>query len=123
MVTKKKPAPYQTEAAPQLNWDALDSILANAEQSQQQEQSGPMRRLVADPAITLVKGAIAVPEAAVGLADLATEGQAGKVLENADGAIGFRPKEARAFLDTLYSPEQQAAFRAVQDAPGFMGKI
>ena len=80
------------------------------------ESSGLIRRIAGDGIVTAVKGAIGVPEAAVGLADLATGGRVGKFLENEGGAIGFRPEEAKKYLDTLYSPEQQAAFRAVQQA-------
>jgi hypothetical protein len=50
------------------------------------------------------------------VADLATGGQAGRLAEQA----GFRPKEARAALDELLSPQQQAENREVQQASGFM---
>lgn len=79
-------------------------------------KSSALRRGIADPAISLLKGAISVPEAVVGLADIPTLGLAGKAAEG----IGFRPKEAKAELDTWYSPEQQAANRAVQEAKGFV---
>lgn len=68
-----------------------------------------------DYGISALKGAIEVPEAAVGLADLVTGGHAGRALEEA----GFRPAEAKAILDEQYSPEQQEAFRRVQAAQGF----
>jgi hypothetical protein len=84
------------------------------------EKSGPMRRLLGDTGVSLVKGAIGVPEAAVGLADLVTGGRAGKVLENEGGMIGFRPKQAKAALDELYSPEQKAANAEVQNAHGIV---
>lgn len=78
------------------------------------------RRLVADPAISLIgKGSIGVPEVAVGLADIVTGGYAGKAAE----AVGFRPKEAKAYLDTLLSPEQQEANRYVEEAEGFFPTI
>lgn len=77
--------------------------------------SGGIRRAVADPLLSLVKGAISVPEAAVGLADLVTGGGAGKLAND----LGFRPKEAKAALDELLSPEQQAANKKVADAQGF----
>lgn len=81
--------------------------------------SGFLRRFVADPALTALKGAISVPETAVGLADIPTGGAIGKYAEQA----GFRPKEAREYLDTLYTPEQQAANRTVQEAKGFFPTI
>ena len=69
-----------------------------------------------DTGISALKGAIAVPEAAVGLADLATGGQAGRAAQG----LGFRPAEAKQFLDEQYSDPQKAAFKAIQDANGFV---
>jgi hypothetical protein len=86
------------------------------------EKTGAARRL-GDVGISLAKGVIGVPEAAVGIADLVTGGQAGKVLENEGGAVGFRPKQAKAMLDEYLSPEQKAANRAVQKADGFFPTI
>lgn len=84
--------------------------------------SGTARRL-GDAGLALAKGVIGVPEAAVGVADLVSGGRAGKFLENKDGAFGFRPREAKEFLDTLKSPEQQAADRNVQQAEGFIPTV
>ena len=69
-----------------------------------------------DAGITLLKGAIGLPEAMVGLLDLPTMGYAGKLLEQA----GFRPKEAREILDTYLSEAQQAANRKVRESQGFI---
>lgn len=77
------------------------------------------RRYAADPAISLLKGFIGVPEAAVGIADLVSGGGAGRVLED----VGFRPGEAKAYLDTLLSPEQQEANRVVAETEGFFPTI
>lgn len=82
-------------------------------------ESSAARRVVGDTAVSALKGAVSVPEAAVGLADLATGGRAGKMAEQA----GFRPKEAKAMLDDLYSPEQKAANAKVQAAEGFVGTL
>ena len=73
-----------------------------------------MMRVAGDVGISALKGAIGVPEAAVGLADMATGGQAGKLAED----VGFRPKEAKAMLDEGYSDQQKEAFRQVQAADG-----
>lgn len=81
--------------------------------------SGALRRVVGDTAVSLGRGIIGVPEAAVGLADLATNGQAGKLAESA----GLRFKEAKDILAEQYSPEQQAANKAVQDAKGFFPTV
>jgi hypothetical protein len=83
------------------------------------EKPSAFRRYVADPAVSLAKGVIGVPEAAVGLADIATGGAVGKAAEEA----GFRPKEAKAALDELYSPEQQKANREVQNADGSLDTL
>ncbi|VTU38223.1 DNA repair protein RadC [Variovorax sp. PBS-H4] len=80
-------------------------------------------RVAGDVGVSALKGAIGVPEAAVGLADIATGGRAGKFLENEDGAVGFRPKQAKTMLDELYSDQQKQAFKAVNDAEGFGGKF
>ena len=69
-----------------------------------------------DIGITGLKSAIGVPEAALGLADIATGGRAGKYAEEA----GFRPREAKDILETYYSPAQQAANANVRQAEGFV---
>ena len=79
----------------------------------------PMRR-VGDAAIALGKGIIGWPEAAVGVADLATGGRVGKFLENEEGLIGFRPKQAREFLDLGKSEAQKAADAEVANAKGLI---
>lgn len=72
-----------------------------------------------DLAISLLKGAIDVPEAAVGLADLVTGGRAGKAAE----AAGYRPAAARGILDEWYSPQQRDAFKRVQQADGIVDTL
>jgi len=79
------------------------------------EKTSVLRRYVADPAISLLKGYIGVPETAVGLADLVTGGDVGRAAE----AVYFKPKEARDYLDTLLSPEQQAVNKELQETKGF----
>lgn len=83
------------------------------------EKSNFLRRAVADPAISAVKGAIGIPESIVGLADLATGGRAGKAAED----LGFKPKEAKQILDTFLTPEQQEANRRVDEAEGFLPTV
>jgi len=72
-----------------------------------------------DAGVTLLKSAIGLPEAFVGLANIPTLGYAGKLLEEA----GYKPKEAKAILDTYLSEAQQAANRKVKEAEGFGGTI
>ena len=77
--------------------------------------AGIVRR-AADYGLSALQGAVQVPQAAVGLVDLATGGQVGKTLENEGGSFGFRPDEANAYLESLKSNEQQAANKKVADA-------
>jgi hypothetical protein len=72
-----------------------------------------------DTGVTFLKGAIGLPEAFVGLADIPTMGYAGKLLEEA----GYRPKEAKEILDTYLSEAQQAANRRVKETKGFLPTI
>jgi hypothetical protein len=66
--------------------------------------------------------AIGVPEAVVGLADIPTGGAAGKFLENKDGAVGLRFKDAREVTSKWYSDATQEAERKFQEADGVAGK-
>lgn len=77
-----------------------------------------MLRTAGDYGISALKGAISVPETAVGLADIATGGRVGKTLGN----VGFRPGDAKAFLDQGYSDQQKQAFKNFDDAEGVAGK-
>ena len=71
---------------------------------------------IGDVGTSLLKGAIAVPEAAVGLADIVTGGHAGKLAND----LGFRPGEAKRFIDDNFISEpQKKANKAVSDAEGF----
>jgi hypothetical protein len=82
-----------------------------------------------DIGITALKGAIDVPDMAVGLVDMATGGRVGKALEGGvdipgtEVNLGFRPKQASGFLDEGYSDPQKKAFQAVDQAEGFTGKL
>lgn len=80
------------------------------------EESSALRRYVADPVLSLVKGVMGVPEAFVGLADIPTGGAVGKFLDD-NGVVRF--KAARAAIDAAMSPEQQDANRRVDEAKGF----
>lgn len=71
-----------------------------------------------DVAATGVKAALAVPEAAVGVADLVTGGKAGKALEGA----GVRFKEAREIAEGWHSDVTKAQKAEFQNADGVAGK-
>lgn len=75
-----------------------------------------------DVAATAVKGAIAVPEMVVGLADIPTGGRVGKFLENEGGAVGFRPKQAKEIVNEWHSDATKEAQRKFQQADGFVDK-
>lgn len=94
--------------------DIMDTLIARQPQPEKSEPSSLLRR-AGDVGISALKGAISVPETAVGLADLVSGGAAGRAAES----IGFRPKEAKATLNELYSPEQKAANQRVAEAQGF----
>lgn len=71
-----------------------------------------------DIGATAVKAAIAVPETAVGLADLATGGRAGRAAEG----LGLRFKEAREIANDWHSEATKEAQRQFQQAEGVTGK-
>jgi hypothetical protein len=98
-----------------LNFDSLNPL----DMKTGNRESGLPSRVVGDTAIALVKGAVAVPEMAVGLANIASLGRAGKAVE--DAGVGF--KEAKEFLDLYLTPEQQAADAEVINAKGFMNTL
>lgn len=72
-----------------------------------------------DVGVTAVKGAIGLPQAFVGLADIPTFGYVGKGLD----AIGIRFNEAQKIASGWYSPAQQRANQAVQSADGFFDTL
>lgn len=82
-------------------------------------QSSPQRRLVGDGLITGLKGAISLPEGAVGIGSMVSGGQAGKAVEDS----GVRFKDAKDFLSTLLSPEQKAANAEAGEADGFWNTL
>lgn len=86
------------------------------------EQPTPERTIsdaALDTGITLLKGAIGLPESVVGLLDIPAQGRIGKFLEEK----GYRPREAKEILDTYLSEAQQAANRKVQQADGFIPTV
>jgi hypothetical protein len=69
-----------------------------------------------DVAVTAGKGLLGLAETGVGLADLASEGAAGKYLDD----NGYNLKNDQEYLDSLYSPAQKAANKNVEGAEGFV---
>lgn len=95
--------------------DILSSILPRKVEEPAQEPSSLLRR-AGDVGISALKGAISIPETAIGLADIVSGGAAGRGAE----AIGIRTKDAKEALNELYSPEQKAANQRVANAQGFI---
>lgn len=72
--------------------------------------------LAGDIGLTALRGAVGIPQAAVGLANIPTGGRAGKFLEQ----HGFAPSVAQEELGKLYSPAQKFAQSEVDSAKGFL---
>ena len=72
-------------------------------------------RRIPDIGVAALKSVIGLPEAAVGIADLASGGRAGKAVQD----MGVDFKAAKDIASEWYSPQQQAANTAVQQADGF----
>jgi GNAT superfamily N-acetyltransferase len=92
------------------------------EQLAKRQEKQPERTFggsVVDAGVTFLKGAIGLPEAFVGLADIPSGGTIGKLLEDA----GYKPKEAKEILDTYLSEAQQYANRQVKETKGFLPTI
>ena len=70
-----------------------------------------------DIGVTALKGAVGLPQAVVGLADIPTGGRVGKALDEA----GVRFKDTQDFLADQYSDAQKAANKKVAAADGFVG--
>jgi diguanylate cyclase (GGDEF)-like protein len=100
------------EPAPQEH----DPIYGFEEEPPAEEDSRSVWDVTKDTGITALKGAMGVPEAAVGLADIVSGGRAGQFAQK---TLGFDPKMAKEILDQFYSVEQKKAFKNVQDAEGF----
>lgn len=69
-----------------------------------------------DTGLSALKGAIAVPELAVGIMDVMSDGATGKILENKNGTVGFRPKEAKQALGDLHTDQYKAQQQEFADA-------
>lgn len=78
-----------------------------------------LKDLGRDVAATATKAAIAVPEAAVGLADIPTGGRVGKALEDA----GVRFKEAKEIANTWHSDSIKRGQQDFAEADGVVGKL
>ena len=87
--------------------------------NQEHAGSSIARRAVVDPLIGLAKGIVSVPEGIVGLADIFSRGETGKILES--GGVQF--KETQNILSGLESPELQANRERIRQTEGFFPKV
>lgn len=96
------------------------------------EEKTSLTRRAGDLAVSLGRGIVAVPEAAVGLVDMATGGRVGKALEEGvgipgtDATLRFDPKVAKDMIGGGYSPAQKQANQSFEEAgkdeSGFMAQ-
>jgi len=106
--------PSKPQAGGQSN---IDSFLSDAP-----PKKATAGDRIKDAGLSLAKGVVAVPEAAVGIADIFTGGRVGKALENEGGAIGFRPRQAKEFLSGFQSDAYKDEQRRFSEAEGIVDK-
>lgn len=97
--------------------DIVNELMSNFKTPKQ-----PARTLlgtVGDVGVGIAKSVVGTGEAAVGLADLVTGGNAGQLAE----AAGVRFKDTNQILDSMYSPAQQFANQQVEQAKGFVPTV
>ena len=120
-MSTKKPQPAYLTNPQAFDMTAADEIFARAStpvvKQEQAKGTNPLLRAAQDTGLSLLSGAMSVPEFAVGLANIPTGGWVGQRLER----MGFRPAEARKIIEDLYTPEQREANKKVQEADGFFG--
>ena len=95
------------------------SDLVEAAKQQPYEPERTVGGTAVDAGVTLLKMTIGLPETAVGLLDIPTQGRVGSFLEDA----GFNPRLAKQVLDLYLSEAQQAANKRVQEAKGFVPTV
>lgn len=110
-----KPKQVEPQPSTPKTWTGEEYLAAVAKRKEESPDRS-VSDAVLDAGITLLKGTIGLPESLVGLTDLVSGGYAGKIL--ADN--GFKPKEAKAILDTYLSEAQQVANRKLKEAQGFV---
>ena len=108
----KAPVEIQREAANGFITEHFSSV-------KPVETKRTMLGTAGDVGVSLAKGIVGAGEAAVGLADIPSFGLVGNALEK---VFGYDPKTTQDVLASLYSPSQQKANKAVEDAKGFFGK-
>lgn len=96
-----------------------DDVFGTPVPKQDAKKTRSVGDVIRDVGVTAIKGAVGLPQAFVGLADIPTGGRVGKALEE----IGYRPDEAQKFLDEHYSEATKADKKYVQGADGFVDTV
>ena len=117
---EERSTPVAQEKYSEPDWWSERSVPVSGAEQQKPAGDGVLRK-AGDLGLSLLSGAVAVPEMAVGLADLASGGRAGKFLENEGGTVGFRPKPAREAVNEWHSDATKEAQRKFQEAEGLGG--
>ena len=91
----------------QIDWDN-----GQISQPKEKKEKGVLGNLK-DTGISALKGAVAVPELAVGIMDVMSDGATGKTLEE---TVGFRPKEAKQVLSDFHTDQYKAQQQEFADA-------
>ncbi len=111
-----------TADAPTLRRKFTDADFAKLAHDDAENLAGIERTITGtlrDVGVTALKGAVGLPNAAVGLLDIVAGGRVGRGLDS----IGVRFNDASEILDTMFSPAQQAANREVRQADGFLDTL
>ncbi|AFU45473.1 hypothetical protein C380_08855 [Acidovorax sp. KKS102] len=114
---------YEDAAKPAPSTKSESAKPFSYEEATGQTPSRGFKGWAQDVAGTAINSAISVPEAVVGLADIPTGGAVGKFLENEGGSVGFRPKQAKEFVnETIKSDASREAHRKFNEADGIVDK-
>lgn len=107
--------PIASDGAKSGNWWENDPVADQPEKPKKKIERSALD-VAGDIAVVAAKGAVGLPQAIAGLADIPTGGRVGKALEE----LGYRPEDAQKMLDGMYSEAQQEANRQVREADGFV---
>jgi len=124
-----QPATPHTEDAPPVPFGLPTAMPAHRQQVRIKPEATVTDRAI-DVGLTAVKGAISLPETAVGLADVGLQGFLnagnpngpfpGGILGKGLEAVGFHPALAKQVLDQYYSDRQKFANQSVEQADGLI---
>ena len=108
--------------AEQSNISFTDKAYQSAKETAQAFIDSPIesiRKTAYDRSLALSKGLLSVPEFITGIADMASNGQVGKYLEDK----GVNYQTAKEYLTSQQSPEERAAAKEREANPTFSGTV